>query len=378
MKTYIAWILLAVAVVGVAYLGYSKPKPAAGEPIKIGISTILSGDFAAAGENMVNAARLAVEEVNAEGGIDGRPLELVVQDAGWDSRTGLSAAQKLVNTDDVRYIIGGTSSNGTLAAAPLVNERKVVYITPVTGGANVDAAGEYVFRLANADVLAGRDIAQSMTKLGHTRVAVVNEVTEYTLDIRKTFEETITASGGTVVLSEEFQPHTTDFRTVVAKVDAAEPDAVLVLSQTGLGGAHFVKQARDAGMTPPFFSDFTFLSNQSAKEVVGSFDGIYFADPAYDAGSPETQAFIARYTDRYGKPPLIAFHALATRDSVMLIAEALRETGDDSEKVHDWLLANVQDYKGLMGTLSLDAEGNSNLGFVVKVMRADVPEPVTY
>lgn len=343
------------------------------EPIKIGVSTILTSDWAALGDNIVKSAQLAVDEVNVRGGINGRPLTLYVVDAGLDSKTGLSAAQKLVNVDGVKYIIGGTSSNGTLAAAPLVNESKVVYMTPVTGGKNVDEAGEYIFRVANGDQLAGRDLANAAMRLGFKKVALVTEVTEYTFDIQKSFAETYQ---GELVVNEEFQPGTTDFRTLVAKVKATSPDALVVLSQTGVAGAHFVKQSRDAGVDAHLFTDFTFIANSNAKEIVGSFDGVYYVDPAYAPESETTKAVFAAYEAKYGTQPFIPFHTASTYDSVMILAQAISEVGDDSEKVHDWLLTNVQSYSGLMGTYSLDEHGNSDLGFVVKRAVGDSAEVV--
>ncbi len=354
-----ALVVTAGIVVGLVGGGQERTT---GEPIKIGVSTILSGDFAALGDNIVKAAQLAVDDVNAKGGINGRPLELDVQDAALDSKTGLAAAQKLINVDGVTYIIGGTTSNGTLAAAPLVNEKHVVYMTPVTGGKNVDEAGEYVFRVANGDLLAGRDLANGATKLGFKKAAVVTEVTEYTLDIQKSFLANYT---GAVVVSEEFQPGTTDFRTLVAKVGAAKPDVIVVLSQTGVAGAHFIKQSRDAGIDAPLFTDFTFVANNNAKEIVGSFDGVYFTDPAYGADEGETKAVFARYEAKYGSAPLIGFHAASTYDSVMMLADALKAVGDDSQKVHDYLLT-IKNREGLMGTFSIDAAGNSDLGFFFK------------
>jgi branched-chain amino acid transport system substrate-binding protein len=249
-------------------------------------------------------------------------------------------------------------------------------MTPVTGGTNVDNAGEYVFRVANSDLLAGRDIADAVLKLGHKKVAVVAEVTEYTLDIKNTFESTLQSGGGSIVISEEFQPNTTDFRTLVAKVKAENPEAILILSQTGLGGAHFVKQAKEAGISAAVFTDFTFLLNEDAKKVIGSFDDIYFADPAYDAISGETNAFLEKYEEVYKAPSLIAFHALSTYDSIMMIADAMRAVGDDSTKVHNWLLQNVKNRKGLMGMFSLDKNGNSDLGFVIKVIKDGKAERV--
>ena len=362
------FVIAGVLVVIGAWAGFHRTSQPKG-PITIGVSTMLSGNWAALGNNIVNAAKLAVSDINASGGIDGRQVQLVTEDAGLDSKTGLSAAQKLINADGIKYVIGGTSSNGTMAAAPVANAAHAIYMTPVTGGTNVDTAGEYVFRTANSDLLAGRDLARAAIRLGYKKLATVTEVTEYTLDIQKTFENVATTSGAQVVASEEFQPNTTDFRTIVAKVSASKPDAILVLSQTGIGGATFLKQARQAGIKAPVFTDFTFVANEDAKKIAGSFEGVYFADPSFGADTSSTKAFFDGYATTYGSPSVIPFHAASTYDSVMMLAQALRAVGDDSTKVHDWLLSNVRNWKGLMGTYSLDKNGNSDLGFVVKVVK---------
>ena len=170
------------------------------------------------------------------------------------------------------------------------------------------------------------------------------------------------------MINEDFQPGTTDFRTLVAKVAATKPDAIVVLSQTGVAGAHFVKQSRDAGVSVPIFTDFTFVANTAAKEIVGSFEGVYFTDPAFGADERITKEVFARYKAKYGTAPFIGFHAASTYDSVMMLADALRAVGDDSDRVHDYLLT-IKNRAGLMGTYSLDAQGNSDLGFVFKQVK---------
>jgi branched-chain amino acid transport system substrate-binding protein len=370
----------ASAVVIILVVGYfvlnQKPKEANGAPITVGVATLLTGDFAVLGENIVQTARLAADEVNKNGGINGRPLELVIEDSKLDSRSGVAAMQKLVNADGIRYIIGGMSSNGSVAAAPIANAAHAVDLTPVTGGKNVDEAGDYIFRIANSDVLAGRDLANAMLKMGYKNVGVVGAVTEYTIDIQKTFEKTITDQGGTIVVSEQFQPGTTDYRTMIAKVRAKNPQAVLVLSQLGTDAAYFVKQSREVGYNPPLFTDFTFATNGNVKQILGSLDGIYFTDPAYDANNAKTKAFFALYKATYKTDPAIPFHAASTYDGVMMLAEALRAEGDDSAKVQQYLSTNIKNYHGLMGTYSLDAQGNSDLGFTVRVIKNGVPTDI--
>ena len=371
MNKKIIWGVVIIVILVWVFSIQKSTKVVNGETIKIGVSTILSGDWAALGQNIVNAAKLAVSKINAAGGINGRKLEILVEDAGVDSKTGLAAAQKLINIDKVKYIIGGTSSNGTLASAPLANQNMVIYMTPVTGGDNVDNAGEYVFRTANSDLLAGRDIANMMHKLGFKKVGVVAELTEYTLDLKKSFENTEAQLGDDVVISEEFEPKTTDFRTIIAKVKLAKPEAIFIASQTGIGGAIFVKQAKESGLKTTYFSDFTFVTNADAKKIIGSFDGIYFADPKYNQDDQATKDFFASYQSTYNVAPTIPFHAAATADDINLLAEAIRSVGDDSEKVHDWLISNVKDYHGLMGIYSLDSNGNSDIGFDIKLVQGN-------
>ncbi len=337
-------------------------------PIKIGISTMLSGNWAVLGDNIIKAAKLAVADINSSGGINGRQIELITQDSGLDSKTGLSAAQTLINADGIRYVIGGTSSNGTMAAAPIANAAHAIYMTPVTGGSNVDGAGEYIFRTANSDLLAGRDLARAAIKLGFKKIATVTEMTEYTLDIQKTFEDTLASMSHSVVVSEKFQPNTTDFRTIVAKVKNTKPDAILILSQTGVGGATFMKQAKEAGVKVAYLSDFTFVANEDAKKIAGNFEGVYFADPSFGNGDI-SRAFFERFAKEYGSPSVIPFHAASTYDSMMMLSQALKVVGDDSSKVHDWLLSNIRNWKGIMGVYSLDKNGNSDLGFTIKVVK---------
>ncbi|TAK57043.1 amino acid ABC transporter substrate-binding protein [Patescibacteria group bacterium] len=366
-----AKIVLAVVLVILVIWGFvSVQNNNSTEPIKIGVPTILSGDFAVAGENIVNAVKIAIEDVNIQGGVNGRQLLMVPEDSKCDSKGGLSAVSKLVNVDGVRYMIGGMCSNGTLAAAPLANEKHALIMTPVTGGKNVDEAGEYIFRIANSDILAGRDIAQAMLKKGYTRVGVISAITEYTLDIKNTFEQVMKSAGATVVISEEFQPGTNDYRTLIGKIKNAKPQAILVLSQLGTDAAKFIKQSRELGLQVPLFTDFTLIVNDNAKKIAGSYEGIYFADPAYGSDTM-AQVFFDRYEEVYKIKSAIPFHAASSYDAVMMYVDALRAVGDDSVEVKDWLLANVKNRKGLMGTFSLDSTGNSDLGFVIKQVKGD-------
>ena len=114
-----------------------------------------------------------------------------------ESGQGLTAVKKLVEVDGAQAVIGGTCSDDTMAAAPYVNENRIVYLTPVTGGSNVDGAGEYVFRIGNSDVLAGENPATDLiVRFNVTSAATVTEQREYTIDIRDNFKRKYASLGG--------------------------------------------------------------------------------------------------------------------------------------------------------------------------------------
>lgn len=376
IKTIIG-VIVAIAVIWGGYVLANKPgAQTTKEPIKIGVATILSGDIAAFGENLVNVARMEVDEINKNGGINGHKVELVIEDAKCDSKTGLAAVEKLVNVDKVSYIIGGMCSNGILAAAPVVNNNKIVMLVPSTGGKNVDESGEYVFRIGNSDLLVGRDVASTMAKKGYKNVGVIAEKTEYATDIKKSFEQKAQELGMNVVIAEEFQPNTTDFKTIVAKMKNEKIDAVLVASQTGISGGNLIKQIRTLGLDMPIFSDFLLVFNGDVAKIIGSLDGIYYADPSYGANDKEVSDFFSAYEAKYGIKPLAPYFSAGTYDSIQLITTAIKAAGDDSQKVHDWILGNVKNHTGFMGTYSLDQNGNSDAGFVIKYIENGMPVEV--
>jgi len=371
MKKIILPIVAIIIVV--LLLVFRAPTVLKNEPIRLGIATLLTGDFAVLGDNVVKTATLAVNDINANGGINGQQIELFVEDAKYNSADGLSAVQKLINVDKIDYLIAAMSSNGTLAAAPVLNINEVLAMTPVTGGKNVDDAGEYIFRIANSDLLAGKDLADAMIKLGYRNVGVVAEITEYTIDIKNTFEQEIKEKGGKIVVSEEFNSNTKDYRTMVKKIQSGNPQALLVLSALGTNAGQFIKQSRELGYRVPLFTDFTFIANSDVKKIINSFEGIYFADPAFDANATATKAFFEKYETAYGNQPPIPFHSASTYDGIMMLRDAIEAKGNNKEAVKDWLLSNIKNRTGLMGTFSLDSKGNSDLGFIVKVIKAGKP-----
>jgi branched-chain amino acid transport system substrate-binding protein len=367
MKKIIIGIVVVIIVIGALVWAGSKKndEPKTNGQIKIGIITMQTGNLAFLGENVVNSARLAVEKLGRA-----QDVEFIIEDVGdldGQGRAAVTAAQKLINVDKVQFIIDGMSSNGTMAVAPIVNEAKVVMVTPLTGGQNVDESGEYVFRNGPSDILGGVIPAEDMSdKFGFKKVALITDNAEYTLDIVKHFKKAFT---GMIVSDQVVQPDGQDYRTDLAKIKAANPEAVFLNTATGVSARYIIKQARELGINVPIFANFIAYGPDLISIAGLAAEGVYIYDPEFNQSSLEVVGFLADYKKEFGFEPPIAFHTTGTYDDVKMGLEAIDAVGYDGQKIHDYLLENIQNWKGYNGTVSFDAQGNSGTGFILKQIK---------
>jgi ABC-type branched-subunit amino acid transport system substrate-binding protein len=339
----------------------SYAEHAAQKETTVGVPTLLSGDWAGLGENIVNTVK-TYEKYYLR-----HPIKFVFEDAKISGIDGQKAYQKLINFDHVDALIGATSSNGTMAGASLINSSKTVMITPVTGGQNVDQAGEWIFRLGNSDVLNGAQQAELFEKSGIKRVAVLSEETEYTLDIVRSFESEFKEKNGKIVYSTTFAPATTDFRSQLVALQRSKPSAIFIPTQTGSALALILTQLSQlGGFAGQIHTTFTAADNPDAKALAkGKFNGVFFLAPAYNREDPRLKEFLAHYRTDFNREPLIAFHTAATVDALDLLQAYLdQEKSYSGDNFRAFLLNQVKDYAGLMGRFSFDKNGNANTGFV--------------
>jgi len=327
----------------------------------VGVPTLLSGDWAGLGENIVNTIK-TYEKFYLR-----HSIRFIYEDAKISGSDGLKAYQKLVNVDHVDVLIGATSSNGTMASASLINSSKTVMITPVTGGANVDNAGEWIFRLGNSDILNGKQQAERFLDNSIKRIALLTEETEYTLDIAKAFEIAFRNGGGEIAYSTTFQPATTDFRSQLGLLVRSKPDAMFIPTQTGSALALILTQLSQlGGFKGEIHTTFTAADNPDARALAkGKFSGMRYLAPAYNKESPRMKKFLGHYFAEYKREPLIPFHTAATVDALDLL-QAYLDEGEtyNREQFQVFLLDKVKNYRGLLGEFSLDEHGNANTGFV--------------
>ena len=224
-------------------------------PFKIGVMESVTGPGETYGTVAVQAKQMAVDEINAAGGINGRMLELIVEDSKCNAQDSITAYNKLTDVDGVKIILGTSCSGAMLGAAPLAEEDGVVLFSAVATNPDIANAGDYIFRTAMSDAQVGIDAGNVLWADGVRKLSTITETTDYAEGVRRTTVAQFEKRGGKVVAAERYGTDATDFRTQLTKLFNDEPDALHVASQSEFAGGTIVKQARELGYEGPIYSD---------------------------------------------------------------------------------------------------------------------------
>ncbi len=364
MKAWIVFGVIIVVIGGLVIWIKSRSDNENGA-VKIGFVIPLTGDAATYGEPMKNAASIAVAEINAAGGIDGRQLEVIYEDSKCNGKDALTAVQKLISVDGVKAIDGFTCAEDLLTAAPVLERNKILALAPGASSPQVTEVGDYIFQNNPSSTVAAKELAALMAAR-YKRVAVISEQSGFATDINDFFVKEFKSLGGTVVAAESYVPETRDFRSLVAKVKDAKPDAVFVNPQTEIAGGAIIKQIRELGITAPLYGMDT-ISGEKTREIAGdAIEGLtILAVPGLDAKNQKAQAFLAAYWAQFGEPSFDLYLG-ASYDSIYILAQAIREVGYDATKMKDYLYG-LAEYDGVIGKYHFDDNGDLvGINFTVK------------
>ncbi len=337
--------------------------PSGGE-IVMGAIMPLSGDGAAYGEPISRQLLIAVDTLNAEGGINGKNVKIILEDGKCNPKDGATAANKLVNMDGVKVIFGGVCSGETLGAAPIVEEAGVILISPSATSPDISNAGEYIFRTAPSDAFAGGVAAQAAYDLGFRKAAILSENTDYAQGLHRVFSEVFQEFGGEVVASESFNTEDTDFKTTILKLRKKNPDVWYFVPQFPQTAVKVVTQSQQLGMEVAIFTAEVLIGRDIVKEHGETFEGITGVEPAFDEEGEIAKQVMDAYKAAHGEPAFPFFQA-AIRDALYLVADAMKKHGEDTDKVRDELAA-TKDWEGAVGKLTMDENGDPVLDFAIQ------------
>jgi branched-chain amino acid transport system substrate-binding protein len=323
--------------------------------IRIGYVGPLTGDASSYGSDTLNGVRIAIDEVNAKGGIGGKKIELIAEDGRCNGADASNAAQKLVNVDQVVAIIGGQCSSETLAIAPIVEAAKILLISPVSSNPAITDAGDYVFRVTPSDALKGKAIDAYIQKAGFKKVAIISENTDFCQGVREAVTGNL-PSGVTAVFDEVVDAGTKDYRTLMTRLKAMNFDVFIPNAQSDAVVAEMAKQMRELGMTQQMIGADGADSVNLGKIAPEAVEGMKVLSlPALDESVPAAKEFGTIFRQRYDEPKQSLYWSALAYDAANVVLKGL-DAGEPAG-LKDYLY-NMKDYNGLSGVFHFDKNGD--------------------
>jgi branched-chain amino acid transport system substrate-binding protein len=335
--------------------GGADAKGSGSGTITIGGIFPLSGPVAVYGVEARNGIELAIEEVNAAGGINGQKLVLISEDDEGNPEKTVNAYKKLTAKDKATIIIGSLTSGCTQAITSLAQTQKVLLVAPAATMASITDTGDFIFRACFIDPFQGTVGGLfAATDIGAKKAAVLyDNGNDYSVGLTDNFVATFEQQGGTIVAKESYITGDVDFNAQLTKIKSAEPEVVYLPDYYSTVSL-IAKQLRAQGVTAPIVGadGWDGLTENAGDEVLNGFYSNHYAS---DSTDPKVVNFVKAYQGKFKSVP-VSFAALGY-DSLYLIRDAILRAGStDSSKVRDALAQTKGSY--VTGNLTFDAKRN--------------------
>lgn len=342
---------------------------AEGEPLKIGVYGPLSGDAAMVGQTLVEGVKLGAKQINEAGGIDGRMIELVIEDDEQSPKVAVSAVNKLVYDHKVMAVIGTVNSSCTLASMEVTWEAEVPHITPISSGASITHMDNpWIARVQASDWLqAGAITRYAVDDLGAKKVAILYQSDDYGTGAMEVIVDILKDEYGIEpVANEAFEANALDMTPQLLSVQKSGAE-VLIMWTMYQQGALISKQAREMGIDIPLMGGGG-LTNKKLYELGGEAviglanSQTFFADKT--KATPTAAAFIDAFEKEYGRLP-DSNNAMAY-DSMMIMAEGLKAAAPDFKNTD--IMAGIKAVKDMplaTGTITIDENGDANRDILI-------------
>jgi branched-chain amino acid transport system substrate-binding protein len=336
-------------------------------PIKIGFHAPLTGFAASDGKSATEGAKLAVNQINAAGGVMGRQLELVVYDDGAKPAQSIPIANKLIGQDRVVFGISGSYSGATRSAAGVFQEAKIPYISAYGIHPDITRAGEYVFRTSFLGEIQGKAGAKLIGELMEKRkVVMVTLQNDFGKSLAAGFEEMAPAYGIKIVGDYQYSIKDRQFGALVAKVKSDSPDAIYASGYYFTAGP-LVSQLRAAGVTCPIIGQEGYDSQKFIEIAGPAAEGVIITTSLdRDSTVPETADFIKAFEKQAGfKSDMVA---ASGHTAVMVAADAIQRAGStDPAKI--LAAMKTTNLKVSTGTIRFNALGEVMKAVQIQVVR---------
>jgi branched-chain amino acid transport system substrate-binding protein len=334
-------------------------------PIRLGVVLEITGPAASIGVGERDAVELAVAAVNADGGINGRPLKATILDAQSREDQAAKYASQLVDQDRVHVLIGSTRSGPSLAMRPIA-ERAGVPMISLAASERVIKDSTWVFKTPPSDSVVLTQLVDHLAAEGHRRIGLLRDSSAFGEGVREALDAAGRAKGVSVAVEEKFDPTATQFTGALIRLRGATTDANLIWGSAA-APALATKAYREMGLTPPLYSSYgiattSFLNTAgaAAEGVVLTGNKLLVHDQLAEADTqrkPITD-FVDAYRTRYGSVPS-PFAGYAW-DAVWLAVDAMERAGTQPEAVRQQI-EKTADYIGVTGAYAFSPADHSGL-----------------
>ncbi|HHW14859.1 MAG TPA: ABC transporter substrate-binding protein [Firmicutes bacterium] len=353
MKNALVVGLIAVFVLGLAGL----PAAAKDDVVRIGLSAPITGNYAEYGQNFQISVQMAADKINAEGGLRGRKVEIVVMDSKGDPREAAVIAQKFVDDPSIVAEIGDFTSTACLAAAPIYERAGLVQLSPTASHPDFAPAGEYMFGIVGTQDAEGpfnvKEIAQKYLHLKSTAVIYINN--DWGVVTKDRFVKAAKANGLRITMEQPFMEGEKDFSAILTKLRQSNPDGLHIVAMY-TEAALIARQVDKMGWKVKLFAPSSVFSANliqlGGKAVEGLATNAFFVDTD---PNPKVQAYVKEFEKRAHRFPNL--HAACAYDSMMLLADAIKKAGFDRKAIRD-ALAKTKNFQGVTGPITFTKVGD--------------------
>lgn len=365
--------LAAATAAGLALSAFAPAQAA--DPIKIGTFLAVTGPASFLGDPELKTLQMYVEKINAEGGVNGRPLELVHYDSGADPQKAVTFVKRLIGQDRVDAIIGGSASGETLAVMPLVEQAGIPFISFAGSKKIVDPVQKWTFKTPHTDTMACEKIFVDMKKRGVTQIAMISGTDGFGQSMQAECQAKAPEYGIQLLADETYGPKDTDMTAQLTKIKNT-PDVQAVLNPGfGQGPAIVTKNFKQLGIEVPLYQSHGVASKKFIELAGDAAEGVRLPAAALlvaeqladnDPQKPVVTAYKKAYEEKHGEGSVSTFGGHAY-DGLMLLVDAMKRAGStDKAAVRDAL----EQTKGYMGTAGeVNFSENDHLGLTLDAFR---------
>ncbi|MFZ7119548.1 MAG: ABC transporter substrate-binding protein [Eubacteriaceae bacterium] len=328
------------------------------DDIKIGIYHPLSGPSAFCGEQAVNGAILAVEEINNNGGVLNNQINLIAEDNENDVTTTVTVVRKLILQDDVCALIGDYFSSCTLAGMEVAAQYEVPNVCGISASPKITSSGnQWIFRTAPTDAMNSETYVKYIVDtLGYKTFTFMASDDQFGMDAVEAYAPVLQKYGAEILDRVYFSENSTDFRSEITQIKQKSPEVVVLVSG-GTAGALFCKQGNELGLESVIMGLGTQAEQEFIETAGAGAEGVYCATTyLYTLDTPENNLFVEKYNKRFGAMP--SEYSLSGYRNVRVIKEAIERAGTtDSTAIRNAL--RETDYMGIAGPIKFDENGQS-------------------